>query len=101
LNPVALGITGQAGGIGGLEALDFAGALRRQQQGRVLGIEGVEFFLKAVFGDDPVDAALADRELRLAKLLGDDRRGGLGVQKELSLIKDGPNRPDRIIRAVE
>jgi hypothetical protein len=36
----------QAGGIGGLEALDFAGALRRQQQGRVLGIEGVEVFFE-------------------------------------------------------
>ena len=34
----------QACGIGGLEALHFAGALRRQQQGRVSGIEGVEFF---------------------------------------------------------
>ena len=36
----------QAGGIGGLEALHFAGALRRQQQGRVSGIEGVEFFFE-------------------------------------------------------
>ena len=40
--------------------------------------------MQAVFGDDPVDAALADRELRLAKLLGDDRRGGLGVQKAMA-----------------
>jgi hypothetical protein len=40
--------------------------------------------LQAIIGDDPLDTALADLELRLAQFLGDDCGRGLGVQKAVA-----------------
>ena len=42
------------------------------------------FFLKAVIGDDPLDTAEADREVGLAKLLGDDLGGRVGVEEAVA-----------------
>jgi len=52
--------------------------------GVFLGMSAQSFFLQAIIGDDPLDTALADRELGLAQLLGDDRGGGLWVQKAVA-----------------
>jgi hypothetical protein len=47
--------------------------------------------LQAIIGDDPLDAALADLELRLAQFLGDDGGGGIRVQKAVAQdLPDGP-----------
>ena len=40
--------------------------------------------MQAVIGNDALNAALADREVRLAKFLGDDLGGGLGIQETVA-----------------
>jgi hypothetical protein len=48
------------------------------------GRAAYSFFLKAVFLDDPLDAACADRHVALADLLGDHLGGGVGVEEAVS-----------------
>jgi hypothetical protein len=78
-------LTFPAGGVGGFEPDLLAGALGGQGRGRgILRIERAEFFLQAVIGEDALDTALADREVGLAELLGNDLGGGLRVQKAVA-----------------
>jgi hypothetical protein len=74
----------QTGGVGLFDALAFSGALHRQQGGRVFGVQRAEFFLQAIIGDDPFDAAQADGEMSLPEFLGDDLGRGFGIQKAIA-----------------
>src|SRR5437667_248242 len=68
-------------GIGWQRALFFEGPLGLNKLRRVGGIKCVEFFLQAVIGDDPFDAALADAKRLLTEFLSDDLRGRLRIQE--------------------
>ena len=68
-------------GIGWQRALFFEGPLGLNKLRRVGGIKCVEFFLQAVIGDDPFDAALADGVILLADFLSDNLGGGIWIEE--------------------
>jgi hypothetical protein len=48
------------------------------------GFKEWSFFLQAIIGNDPFDAAQTDGEMSLPELLGDDLRRGVRIQKAIA-----------------